>query len=455
MSERPPETDAPPEHESGTASAAGHRSHFVDLTPLRVSPPFARLWFGNTLAGIGTFVTNTAVGLHIYDLTHSTFMVSLVAWFSLLPMIVAGLYGGAIADRFDRRTVAILSSTVAWLSTIALATIAWAHVEVVWPFYIITTVNAVAATIASATRQAITPRLLPNELLPKAAALMGISGGVMVTVGPGVAGVLVARAGFAWTYTVDVLLFLAGFFGLWTLPRIKPEGEHHVASGFRSVLDGLAHLRRAPNVRMSFIVDIIAMTFGQPMVLLPAVGAVIIGGGSVTAGLLLAAFAVGGILSSLVSGRLTGLRWQGLAIRNAIVSYGLAIVGFGLVLAVIQLTGSAVASMDFGDVNTVALALAALFLAIAGGSDNISAIFRTSILQAAVPDHLRGRTQGVFTVVVTGGPRLGQMFAGTLATLTATWVPPVVGGILVVVLVTLSVARVHSFRDYDALNPQP
>lgn len=455
MSERPPETDAPPRKEPGSAPATGHRSHFVDLTPLRVSPPFARLWFGNTLAGIGTFVTNTAVGLHIYDLTQSTFMVSLVAWFSLLPMVVAGLYGGAIADRFDRRTVAIVSSTVAWLSTIALATIAWAHVEVVWPFYIITTVNAVAATIASATRQAITPRLLPNELLPKAAALMGISGGVMVTVGPGVAGVLVARAGFAWTYTVDVLLFLAGFFGLWTLPRIRPEGEHHVAGGFRSVLDGLAHLRRSPNVRMSFIVDIIAMTFGQPMVLLPAVGAVIIGGGSVTAGLLLAAFAVGGILSSLVSGRLTGLRWQGLAIRNAIVSYGLAIVGFGVVLAVIELTGHAVASMDFGDVNALALAFAALFLAVAGGSDNVSAIFRTSILQAAVPDHLRGRTQGVFTVVVTGGPRLGQMFAGVLATLTATWVPPVVGGILVVVLVTLSVARVRSFRDYDALDPQP
>jgi MFS family permease len=111
--------------------------------------------------------------------------------------------------------------------------------------------------------------------------------------------------------------------------------------------------------------------------------------------------------------------------------------------------------MDFGDANRWALALAALCLAVAGGSDNISAIFRQSILQAAVPDHLRGRTQGVFTVVVTGGPRLGQMFAGTLATLTATWVPSVVGGVLVVVLVVASVARVSSFRHYDALDPQP
>lgn len=431
------------------------RSHFVDLTPLRRSPAFARLWAGNTLAGIGTFVTNTAVGLHIYDLTRSTFMVSLVAWFSLLPMVVAGLYGGAIADRFDRRSVALVASTVAWGSTVTLATIAWAQVHVVWAFYVITTVNAVAATIASATRQAITPRLLPLDLLPKAAALMGISGGVMVTVGPGVAGVLVARAGYAWTYTVDVVLFFAGFFGLWTLPRIRPEGEVPATGGFRSVIDGLSHLRRAPNVRMSFVVDIIAMTFGQPMVLLPAVGATVIGGGSVTAGILLAAFAVGGIVSSLVSGRVTGLRWQGLAIRNAIVSYGLGILGFGVVLAVTELGGHAVQSMDFGAVDRVALALAALCLAVAGGSDNISAIFRQSILQSAVPDHLRGRTQGVFTVVVTGGPRLGQMFAGTVATLTATWVPSVVGGALVVLLVVVTVARVPSFRHYDALHPQP
>ena len=448
-------TDAPPGPGAPAPIDHARRSHFVDLTPLRVSPPFARLWFGNTLAGIGTFVTNTAVGLHIYDLTRSTFMVSLVAWFSLLPMIVAGLYGGAIADRFDRRTVALSASTVAWASTVVLASITWAGAEVVWMFYVITTVNAVGATIASATRQAITPRLLPKEQLPKAAALLGISAGVMVTVGPGIAGVLVARAGYAWTYTVDVVLFVAGFFGLWTLPRIRPEGEHVAAGGFRSVVDGLTHLRRAPNVRMSFVVDIIAMTFGQPMVLFPAVGAIVIGGGSVTAGILLASFAVGGIVSSLGSGRVTGLRWQGLAIRNAIVSYGLAILGFGVVLAVTEVGGHAVASSDFGAVNRSALALAALCLAVAGGSDNISAIFRQSILQSAVPDHLRGRTQGVFTVVVTGGPRLGQMFAGTLATLTATWVPPVVGGVLVVVLVLVTVARVPSFRHYDALDPRP
>ena len=432
-----------------------HSSHLIDLTPLRVSRPFARLWLGNTLSGIGAVMTNTAVGLHIYDLTGSTFMVSLVAWFALLPMVVAGLYGGAIADRFDRRAVALVASLVAWGSTVTLATIAWAELSAVAVFYAITTVNAVAATIASATRQAITPRLLPQELLPKAAALSGISMGFMVTLGPAVAGVLVAQVGYAWTYTVDVLLFVAGFLGLWTLPEIRPDHDRVHAGGLQSVREGLAHLKDSPNVRMSFVVDIIAMTFGQPIVLFPAVGALVIGGGAVTVGILTASYAVGGILSSLGSGKLTGLRWQGRAIRNAILAYGASILGLGLVWAVTTLGGHSVASRDFADVSWPALVGSSICLAFAGGSDNISAIFRTTILQAAVPDHLRGRMQGVFTVVVSGGPRVGQMFAGTLATLTVTWAPPVVGGILVMVLVVVAVARVRSFHDYDALDPRP
>jgi MFS family permease len=432
------------------------RSHLIDLSPLPASPAFARLWAGNTLAGVGAVMTTTAVGLHIYDLTASTFMVSLVAWFALVPMIAAGLYGGAIADRFDRRAVALSASVVAWLSTVALAVVAWANHEVVWVFYVITTVNAVAATIASATRQAITPRLLPLSMLPQAAALNGISMGFMVTIGPAAAGVLVARVGYPWTYTADVLLFVFGFLGLWTLPRIRPERhEGAPVGGLASVREGLAYLRRAPNIRMSFVVDIIAMTFGQPIVLFPAIGVTIIGGGAVTVGLMTASFAVGSIASSLVSGRLTGTRRQGRAIRAAITSYGAGILGLGIVLTVTALGGFAVESKEFADVNVPALVAAALCLALAGGSDNVSSIFRTTILQAAVPDRMRGRTQGIFTVVVSGGPRVGQMFAGSLAALTVTWLPPLIGGALVIVLVWLAVARVRSFRDYDAFDPQP
>ena len=431
------------------------RSHLVDLSPLRESPAFARLWIGNALAGIGTMVTATAVGLHIYELTHSTFMVSLVAWFSLLPMIAAGLYGGAIADHFDRRIVAMVAATTAWLSTVVLALLAWLGTTPIWTFYVITTVNAVAGTIAMASRQAIIPRLLPTALLPQAAALTGISAGVMVTVGPGLAGVLVAGVGYAWTYSVDVLLFAAGLFGLATLPPIRPETTGSTVPGWRSVVEGLAHLRQAQNVRMTFVVDIIAMTFGQPMVLLPAVGAVVIGGGSVTAGLLMASFAIGAIISGLASGRLTGYRWQGRAIRASIIAYGACIALFGLVLLWAGTRPLVATGNDFGYADRLTFTLAALCLAGAGAADNVSAIFRTAILQAAVPDQLRGRMQGVFTTVVTGGPRLGQMFAGTLATLTAVWVPSIIGGLLVIVCVVYAVRRVPSFRDYDGEHPTP
>lgn len=442
---------------SDTAAVTTRRSHLIDLTPLRASPAFARLWAGNTLSGIGAVMTNTAVGLHIYDLTQSTFMVSLVAWFSLVPMIAAGLYGGAIADRFDRRAVALIASVVAWLSTVSLATVAWGRLETVWVFYVITTVNAVAATIASATRQAITPRLLPVSLLPQAAALNGIAMGFMVTLGPAAAGVLVARVGYEWTYTADVMLFVFGFLGLWTLPSIQPERtpDGRVMSGLDAVRHGLRYLREAPNIRMSFVVDIIAMTFGQPIVLFPAVGAIVLGGGAVTVGLLTASYAVGSIVSSVFSGRVTGARWQGRAIRAAITSYGLAILGLGVALAVVTLGGWSVRSSDFADVNVWGLVASCACLAWAGGSDNISAIFRTTILQAAVPDAIRGRIQGIFTVVVSGGPRVGQMFAGSLAAVSVTWLPPLVGGALVVLLVWVAVARVPSFREYDALDPQP
>lgn len=434
---------------------AERQSHLIDLAPLRASPAYARLWAASTLTGVGAWVTLTAVALHIYALTQSTFAVSLVAWYSLFPMILAGLYGGAIADRFDRRTVTLVAATVAWLSTLVLlvtTATGWVSAPML---YAMATLNAVAATIASTARGAIVPRLLPLEMLAKASALNGIAFGLAMTVGPGLAGILVARVGYAWTYSVDVVLFFAGFFGLITLPSIKPDGTAAEVHPIRSILDGLAFLRQSPNVRTSFVVDIIAMTFGMPLVILPAVGATLLGGGPMTVGVLQMSWAIGGIVSSLVSGRLTSIRHQGLAIRNAIAAYGVAIASLGVVLASVQLSGQAVTSSDFAHVHVLGLAGSCLALACAGGADNVSSIFRNAVLQAAVPDALRGRLQGIFISVVAGGPRVGQMFAGTLAALTTLWMPPLAGGIAVVVLVFLTVARARSFRAYDALNPTP
>lgn len=399
-------------------------------------------------------MTVVAVGLHIYDLTGSTLAVSLVALFALVPMIVFGLYGGVLADAFDRRTVALVTAIVAWASTAGIALFAWMHVQVVWPLYVLTTVNAVATVMIGATRQAITPRLLPVRLLPAASALGGISMGVMVTVGPALAGVLVASVGIPWTYTVDVVLFTAAFLGIFTLPSIVPEGERQSA-GLSSVLQGLRFLKTAPNLSMTFVLDLIAMTFGQPRALFPAVGALLIGGGPVTVGILTAAGAVGTLISSVFSGRLGHVRWQGRAVERAILVYGASILGFGIVLAVVAFSGTAGGGSSFAEANLPALIAATVLLAASGAADNVSSIFRMTILQASAPDVMRGRLQGVFTVVVTGGPRLGDLYIGVLTLTGALWFPPLLGGLLIVVLVATVVRVQRGFRRYDALAPTP
>lgn len=399
-------------------------------------------------------MTIVAVGLHIYRLTASTFSVALVGGIALVPMIVFGLYGGMLADAFDRRRVLFIAAIVAWASTITLVGLTLANVEIVWPFYVITTVNAVAATVMGTVRFAVLPRILPLRLLPAASALNGISIGVMVTVGPAVAGILVASVGFAWTYGVDVVLFLTAFLGILSLPRLIPEGEIQ-RPGIKSLMYGFRFLKTAPNVRMSFLVDIVAMTFGQPRVLFPALGALALGGGAVTVGVLTAAGAVGTLLSSIFSGRLGGVRRQGRAIAAAIIVYGVFIALFGVVALVSDRGLRATVGGQAVSPNLIAITFAAITYAGAGAADNVSSVFRQTILQSAVPDSMRGRLQGVFTVVVTGGPRVGDLYVGAIAAIGALWLPPLLGGLLIIVIIATLVRVQRTFRNYDSAHPEP
>ncbi|SFS01236.1 Transmembrane secretion effector [Microbacterium sp. cf046] len=430
------------------------RDHFIDLSPFRASPAFTRMWLGSTLAGLGGQLTIVAIMLHMYDLTGSTFAVAMIAVAGLLPMIIAGLYGGMLADAFDRRRVALIAATITLASTVLLAALAWAQLETVWWLYALSIVNSAANTVVMAARQAIVPRLLPRELLPAASALNGITFGIMVMAGPALAGILVAFAGYAWTYSIDVLLMSSLFLGLWTLPSIKPEGVI-VRPGLESLRDGWRFLRRASNIRLQFILDITAMTFGQPLALLPAVGAVLLGGGPITTGALTASVAVGAFFSSLFSGPAGRVRRQGLGIERAILVYGGSIAAFGLVLGAAALGWFAPAAVGPTTPNIVLIVAAALCLVVSGGADNVSSIFRNTMVQAAVPDAIRGRLQGVFIVVVAGGPRLGALYAGTLATLTALWFPPLLGGFVIIGLVSLLVRLSPRFRLYDAEHPEP
>lgn len=418
----------------------------ADITPLRESPAFRRLWLGTAASAVGSQLTLVAVSLEVYRLTQDSFYVGLLSIFALVPLVLGGLLGGSIADAHDRRWVALLASSVLWLTTGCLALQAWLQVGNVWLLYALVAVQSGAQAINQPARSAIIPVLVRKELLPAANALSMMSMGLSMTAGPLLAGVLVATIGFAWTYTIDVASFAFVVWALVKLPAMPPDRVTHRA-GLRSVVEGFRFLGTRPNLRMTFVIDLIAMILAQPRALLPAIGALMIGGGEATVGILLAATAVGAFLAGLFSGPLGGVRAQGAAVVWSVMGWGASVAGLGLVVVLAGRSGGAGV--------TAWLIPAALCCALAGIADSVSAVFRTTILQSAAPDHLRGRLQGVFVVVVAGGPRVGDLLAGgATKVLSEGWVL-LAGGVLCAVAAWVVARWQSGFLRYDARNPVP
>ena len=420
----------------------------LDLAPLRDQPAYRRLFVGYALANIGAQLTAVAAGLQVYALTHSTAAVGLAGLFALVPLVVMGLYGGALIDHYDRRLVGLIAQTVMWSATLVMlgqALLGNAHV---WVLYLTLAVSSGAFAIASPARSSIYPRILPREQLPAANALSVFAMNTALTVGPLLAGFLIGWFGFKAAYAVDALLTTGALLGLASLPPVPPEpaadGEERV-SGARAVWDGLTFLGTRPNVRMTFIADIIAMMLAAPRVLFPAAGAVFLGGGSRTVGALYAASAIGGIVAMVFSGPLGRVRRQGAAILVSIVGWGVGVAGLGVALLLSE--GHVSRGVALG------IALAAMFFA--GGSDAVSAVFRQTILQAATPDHMRGRLQGVFIVVVAGGPRLGDLVAGGSSSRLGEPRTALFGGLLCIAAIIGTGLWQRGFVRYDALDPTP
>jgi len=439
----------------------------ADVTPLRVSPDYRRLWWGLGVANLGAQVTVVAVGLQVFRLTHSTLAVGTLGLFAFVPLVVLGLYGGALVDRYDRRRVSIIASLVLWTVTLALAAQAWLDVGSVGLLYGLVAVQSAAYAVLNPARMAIIPRLLPAALMPSANALQTLTQNVAMTGGPLIGSALVVWGGYGWAYAVDALLFTASLWAVWRLPALPPVAASGAGAGvgagaapssatrtparltgLRSVLDGLRYLATRPNLRASFLVDLAAMILAFPRVLWPAVGVLYLGGGETTTGILAAAFAAGGILASLLSGPLGRVHLQGRAIVWAVTGWALSVIAFGALLV-------AVGQERPDGVLVGGLVVAGLALALAGGSDAISAVLRQSVLQTATPDHLRGRLQGVFVVVVVGGPRLGELWVGAQASwFTEGWAA-VAGGLACLAVLWLIVWRTPRFWRYDARDPQP
>nr|WP_123306582.1 MFS transporter [Cellulomonas sp. PhB143] len=440
----------------------------VDTTPLRVSPSYRRLWWGLGVSNLGTQLTVVAVGLQVYELSRSTLAVGVLGICALVPLVALGLYGGALVDAYDRRRVALVSAFVLWGVTGLLATQAWLGLDSVGVLYGLVALQSAASAVHNPARTAIIPRLLDRRLVPAANSLSTLAWNVALTVGPLAGASLVAAWGYAQAYTIDAALFTAALWAVWRLPAILPETSPAAPAeagagagadlsdpapsrrrgvGLRSVVEGLRYLATQPNVRTTFVVDLAAMVLAMPRVLFPAVGVVYLGGGEVTTGVLTAGIAAGGILAGLFSGGLTRVRWQGRVIAWAITAWGLCVALFGGTLVVAGRTTP-------DQVLVVALVVAFLALVGAGASDAVSAVFRQTILQTATPDAMRGRLQGVFIVVVAGGPRLGDLVLGGDASLVGEGWAAVVGGLLCVAVLWFVVRRQPGFWAYDARDPQ-
>lgn len=419
----------------------------ADLTPLRESRDYRRLWAGLTLANLGQQLAIVAIGLQVYDLTGSSLSVGLVGLSALVPLVVLGLYGGSLVDAHDRRRVALIASTALWVVALATAAQAWAEVGSVHLLYALVAMQSAAFAIGNPARSAIIPQLVRRELLPAANALQTVSYSVAFTLGPLLAGVLVARYGYGVAYTVDAVTYLAALWAVYRLPSLPPEGPVSRA-GLTSVLEGLRYLRTRPNVRMTFMVDLAAMVAAQPRALFPAVGAVILGGGATTVGLLTAAVALGAALAGLVSGPLGHVHRQGRMVLVCVAAWGVSVSAFGVVLATAP-------ELPMDGRMSPAVWVAAACLVAAGAADAVSSVFRTTILQSATPDAMRGRLQGVFIVVVAGGPRLGDVVAGSGGQAFGEPVAAIVGGLACVLIVVLLARWQPGFARYDARDPHP
>jgi MFS family permease len=409
------------------------RAVLTDVRPLQVSAPYRRLFLGNTVAQLGQQMTNVAVAIQVYALTQSSFYVGLVGVFALGPLIALGLYGGAIADAVDRRTLALVASAGLWATSLALAVQAWLGNGSVWLLYGCVAVQSGFYAVNNPARNAMVPRLLARDLVPAAVALNMASSNLGLTLGPMLGALAVTWQGFGAAYTIDVVTFSAAYYALLRLPRMPPT-ENRPRAGLRSVVDGLRFLRRSPNLRMTFVVDLCAMVLAQPRALFPALAYKVYGGGAGVVGLLQAAPAAGAIIAFLFSGWVGKVRLQGLAIVVAVIVYGAAVGGVGL---------------------TDVLWVGVCFLAVSGMADMVSAAYRSTILQVAAPDEMRGRLQGVFIVVVAGGPRVGDFLAGSVASSLGERVALVLGGLACVVGVLIAGALSRRFLAYDAHHPTP
>jgi MFS family permease len=387
---------------------------------------FRLLFIGQAASFFGSMVTFVALPYQTFQLTHSTLAVGLLSLAEFVPLMIMAFLGGALSDAFDRRRMVQIAELGSGLGIGVLLVNALLPNPRTWVLFAVAPVLAALYGIFRPSLDAMVPRLVTKEELPAASALEGFRGTLGQIAGPALAGIIIATAGLPAAYAIDTATYGISLVVLWFMRTIPPAADAPPVS-LRSIAEGVRYAWSRQELLGTYGVDMIAMFFGMPMALFPAIADKF--GGAGVLGLLYTAPAVGSLVATVTSGWVRRVQRHGLAVILAAGTWGAAIVVFGFA-------------------GTLWLALVAL--AVAGGADMVSGIFRMTIWNQTIPDRLRGRLAGIEQVSYTSGPLLGNLEAGVLASLTSVRFSVVSGGVLCVVGVALAALMLPAFRLYDA-----
>jgi MFS family permease len=406
---------------------SGLRRLAVDVGPLRESPGFRRLWVGQSIAYVAWRMMLVLVPVQVYRLTGSTLDVGLVALVQFVPLVVFTIIGGALADTHDRRRLLLGSTAGIAVACAAFVVVSAAGRPNVGLVFFLGFVAWSSFSLGAGAIRSLTARLVPLEQLPAAAALNGLYNNLGLVVGPAIAGVLITSIGFAATYGVSLAGILVSLVAVVRLPPVPPhEGAPRMT--LSTIVDGFRYLRLQHLVLSFFLIDTLAMVFGMPGSLFPALAQHVFRDPA-SVGYLFAAPAVGAFLVSLFSGWAMRVRRQGRAIVLSVCGWGAAITAFGF---------------------THTLWFALVLLGVAGAADQVSAIFRSTIVLTVTPDHMRGRLGGIEFAQVASTPSLGNLEAGVVAQLTSLRFSIVSGGIGCIVGTIVVAALFPVLLRYDA-----
>lgn len=399
----------------------------LDVAPLRSSPDFRVLFAAGTIFYLGLMFGFVAVPYQLFQLTGSSLAVGIMGAVELVPLILFGLYGGALSDRFDRRTVQLVTGAGQVLLAGVLLINALLDSPQVWLLYVVGGLNAIASALQRPSRDALIPRVVDHDQIPAAVALSALGMQLGMVVGPAVAGLVITGVGLPVAYAIQ-LVGLAS--ATWTLRRLRrrPPDRTAAVDHLSSVRAGLRYAARRRDLLGTYLVDLVGMVLAMPIVLFPAFAVHVLRRPELL-GLLYAAEAVGSMIITLTSGWLRSVHRQGRAVVVAAVGWGAAIALAGLAPNV-----------------WVAL----VFLTLAGACDMISGMFRSVIWNQTIPDTLRGRLAGIEMISYTVGPVGGQLRSGIVADLTTVRTAVVSGGVLCVAGVAAVAGALPALWHYDS-----